>query len=282
MIREFLNYKYGHFVTNELLTAKHEVIWDNMNKDGYTEQAEVKSHLRKLCDAEGNRLVPDEFLTVDWGMDFSSWIGEFTGGKDYFFIGAEPHITSNYQLVYDFGNRKGRDLDEVALGYADNKNDIWHYIVNNFVANPTVDSKIGFLKRCYITDLCHLVPKGCGQVDDIAKKLNITRKRWEEFRRKIARSFLRNEIETAKPKFIVLHGAASRNFFSYEFGVEFKGKVIDGWTHCVFEGELEGRRIIAVPHLKGQMLNELWRSKRHPERRESVRAIIQEFLASGA
>ena len=158
MIRDFLNFKYGEFVTNAFLTSHNEVLWDNFNKDGTNEQLEVKKHLREIKDSQGNRIVSDKFLEIEWGMDFSSWIGEFNTGKDFLFIGAEPHIYKNYQLVYDFGNRNGYDLRSIAVKYAEDVNDIWHYVVKNFVNDLNDEIKLSFLNKCYITDLCHLVP----------------------------------------------------------------------------------------------------------------------------
>ena len=279
MIRDFLVTKYGEFVTSKLLTSKNEVIWDNKNGNGVEEQSQIKKYLKELKDSKGEKLVPDEYLNVDWGMDFSSWIGEFDNGKDFIFIGAEPHISNNYQLVYDFGNRNDKDINNVALEYADNPDDIWYYIFRIFSNYLSAEGKISFLKRCYITDLCHIVPKGCGTVDTIIKRLKITKKDWFKFRSCIAKQLLLKEIETVKPKIIVLHGASSRHFFNDELNIKLRqSEEIGNWKRFVYKGEFNGVKIIAIPHLKGQILNELWRSQIHPERPESIKKTIQEFV----
>lgn len=280
MIREFLNYKYGEFVTTKFLSSNNEVIWDYRNPDGVNEQLEVKKHLKELRDSQGNRLVPDKFLSIDWGMDFSSWLGEFKTKKEYLFIGAEPHINHNYQLVYDFGNRNGEDLKTTAINYAKNQNDIWHYIVKNFAIDS--ESELSVLQKCYITDLCPFVPKGCGQVKDIQNKLGITKKEWDQFRSRIAMHFLEKEVNAVNPKFIVLHGEPSRTFFNDKLlavPLHFKKEdEIGNWKRYVYKGKMKEVKIIAIPHLKGQILNELWRSKKHPERIESIKNIIQDFI----
>ena len=117
MIKTFLTKKYGEFVTGKFLTSEYEVVMDNLNKDGVAEQLEIKKHLRQLTDFHGRRLIPDVYLRDDvkWGMDFSSWIGKFDRGKDFFIIGAEPHLKNQYQLIYGFGNERGKNVKQTAL-----------------------------------------------------------------------------------------------------------------------------------------------------------------------
>lgn len=281
MLREFLTEKYGAYVTDHLLTNDNEPRLDKIDKDSLEGQEAVTNHLRSLRDDAGNRLVPDEYLKVDWGMDFSSWLGPFNGKHDVMLIGAEPHIANNYQLVYDFGLRGDEDVRGAALRYEANNNDIWHYIAKNFASDNSLENKAEFIERCYITDLCHIVPKECGQVDSICAKLGIPGKEWEEFRAKVARQFLVREVEVVKPKLIVLHGGASRDFFQGTLGVEFSSwEKIAGWRGSVSKGTFSGATVLGIPHLKGQVLNELWRSK-SDERVNSVRQIIQDFLKPG-
>ena len=90
---------------------------------------------------------------------------------------------------------------------------------------------------------------------------------------------LLKEIETVNPKIIVLHGASSRNFFNDELNIKLiQSEEIGNWKRFVYKGEFNGVKIIAIPHLKGQILNELWRSQLHPERPESIKKTIQEFV----
>ena len=282
MIRKVLRDKYGEFVVGQMLTSADEVIWDNYNADGPGEQGAVREHIRMIRDAYGC-IVPETFLKVDWGMDFSSWLGPFNGRKDFMFVGAEPHISKNYQLVYDFGVRQnefGSDVNANALFYAMGRKDIWYYLVKNFVTNPEDDTAIvDFLTNVYITDLCHIVPKGCGQVNQIETKLNIKAKEWRELRTRIAMRFLPEEIEAVNPRFIVLHGLASRSFVAKNLPVSWAKPIpIDDYSNRhVYHGMLNERKVIAIPHLKGQILNELWRSK-NERRRNSIRSIIQDLV----
>ena len=55
MIKQFLESKYGEFVTKQFLTISNEVIWDNFNKDGTDQQIEVATHLKNLKDANNNQ-----------------------------------------------------------------------------------------------------------------------------------------------------------------------------------------------------------------------------------
>ena len=281
MIKQFLTKKYGEYVTGKFLTADNEVIKDNLNKDGLPEQLEIKKHLKRLVDDNGVRLVPDSFLRDDvkWGMDFSAWIGKFNSNKEFFIIGAEPHLRNQYQLIYGFGNQKGKDVRQTALSYFGNKSDIWYYLTKNFVKEVNDDNAVKFLQKCYISDLCHLVPTDCSQVEVICERLAISQRDWQKFRTTIAKNFLVDEIKLVNPKFVVLHGTKAREFFEKELNVVFsRKKQITNWDGYVFKGEMNGQKIIAIPHLSRQVLNEVWRCKKYPERQESVKEIIQSFL----
>lgn len=280
MIRKVLEKKYGKFVTDKLMTNNNEVMVENFNRDDSEHQKQVIDHLRRLKDIDGENLVPESFFVknIEWGMDFSGWIGRLDIRKEFLFIGAEPHIWKNYQVVYSFGTKKHEDLSQTALTYANNAKDIWFYILKNFNTDQSDEGKVDFLNRCYITDLCHIVPKNCGQVDVICKTLNIKKSEWHSFRSNVAKNFLMKEIESVNPKFIVLHGSVAKDFFKKELGVEFTEKLqIADWNRFIRIGKMGTQTVIAIPHLKGQVLNELWRSKKYPERPKAAKEIIQEI-----
>jgi hypothetical protein len=280
MIKTLLEQKYGQFVTNQFLTEENEVIKENWNIDGVEEQKEVIRTLKDLKDFNGNNLVPDNFWSqsAEWGFDFSSWVGNYDN-KEFFIIGAEPHIHKNYQLVYDFGNLRGKTLMESANEHYGDKSDIWHYLTNIFVDNPTPESITEFLNKCYITDLCHIVPKGCGQVDTICEKLQIKPTEWHKFRTSIAKRFLLEEIKAVNPKFVILHGNASREFFQNELGVNYTQVYpIDNSKYTIKVGALENYKIVSIPHLKGDMKNKLWKCKKHPERPLSAKKILNQIV----
>lgn len=281
MIKEILAEKYGKYISDDLIDSKNQARIDKINRAGEREQQEVIDVLKTIKNIDNENIIPDKFwnTNIKWGVDFSSWIGEYKSNKDFFFIGAEPHINNNYQLVYDFGSTQGESINETALKYYRNKKDIWHYIANNFVTDLTDENIISFLEKCYITDLCHIVPQGCGQVDKICKKLGVKTNDWKNFRSLVAKKYLVDEIKAVNPKFIILHGAASRDFFNKELNVKFEEKYqIADWNRFVLKGKMNGYIVISIPHLKGQVLNELWRSKKYPERPIIVREILQKLI----
>lgn len=280
MVREFLEEKYGKLITDSLLNDKNEVIHENFNKDGIEEQRELVRVLKELKNLAGTNLVPDNFWKekVEWGFDFSSWIGDFNN-KDFFFIGAEPHIGNNFQLVYDFGNFKDLSLTETALKHYKRDSDIWFYLTQIFVSELTDENITNFLKRCYITDLCHIVPKNCGQVQDICTKLSIKPVEWKKFRTSVAKRFLLKEIKAVNPKYVILHGNPSRNFFQSELGLKFTGDYkIENSIYSIKTGELNGYKIISIPHLKGDVRNKLWKCIKYPERPESAKRILNDLI----
>lgn len=280
MIREFLEKKYGQFITNQFLTDNNEVIYDNFSKEGKLEQEEVIKFLKSCLAFDGEKLVPERFWTenVEWGFDFSSWIGNINN-KDFLFIGAEPHIGNNYQLVYDFGNFKNKNLTETALTHYGRESDIWFYLTNIFVDELSDKNITRFLNKCYITDLCHIVPKYCGQTDEICKKLSINNGDWKNFRARVAKSFLLEEIKAVNPKFVILHGNPSRDFFEQNLGLEYTTEFkIDNSIYSIKTGELDGFKIISIPHLKGDVRNKLWKCKKYPERPASAKQILNELI----
>lgn len=282
MIKEFLYEKYGEFVTNQLLTENNEVIWGNHNENGNIEQKEVKEHLKSLRDIDENPLLPETFWRkdVEWGVDFSSWIGEVSN-KDFFIIGAEPHIRKNYQLVYDFGNLKNKSVEESAITHYNRKGDIWYYLTNIFTKNESEENVINFLTKCYITDLCHIVPKECGQIKSICERLGISIAEWKSFRSSVAKKFLMKEIKTVNPKFIILHGNASRYFFHSEFNVrDYHTYRIKDSKYTIQTWDFDEYIVISIPHLKGSMKNMLWRCKKFPHRPKSAKSIIHKVLNS--
>ena len=281
MIKKFLENKYGKYITNDIINSNNQVCISKINKTGKREQQEVIKILNSIKNIDSENIMPDKFWNTDikWGVDFSSWIGEYKNNKDFFFIGAEPHINNNYQLVYDFGSTSNESINKTALKYYNNKNDIWHYISNSFVTELSEKNIISFLEKCYITDLCHIVPQGCGQVDKISTKLGVKTKDWNNFRTIVAKKYLIEEIKSVNPKFIILHGAASRDFFRKELNVKFEEKYqIADWNRFVLKGIINGYMVISIPHFKGQVLNELWRSKKHPERPVAIREILQKLI----
>lgn len=283
MIRKLLEDKYGKFITDTLINDRNEIFRENSNKDGIEEQNEVIKALKKFKDDAGRNLVPDFFWNnkVDWGFDFSSWIGDYNN-KDFFFIGAEPHIYNNFQVVYDFGNFKGLTLKETALQHFNRDNDIWSYLTQIFVSDLTLETKTDFLNKCYITDLCHAVPKGCGQVKDICEKLSIKSGDWKKFRSSVAKRFLIKEIQAVNPKYVILHGNASRDFFQSELGLQFTNDYkIQNSIYSIKTGDLNGYKIISIPHLKGDVRNKLWKCLQYPERPESAKKILNEIINNG-
>lgn len=275
MIRNFLEEKYGSPITNQLMTPNKEVIWDKSGNNAES-QLHVRNHLLQL-----GELIPPNFMdnSIEWGMDFSSWIGEFNNDKEYFFIGAEPHLDKDFQLVYDFGNITGKSLTETAMSHYGRKNDIWFYLTQIFDDELSVKSITTFLSKCYITDLCHLVPKGCGQVPGIVKKLSIRNKDWSKFRTDMAKRFLVEEIKVVHPKFIILHGNVARNFFNKEIGVNYTTThPIEDSKWNILSGEFEGYKIISMPHLKGDMKNKLWKCNVKPRRFQSAKRILNDLI----
>lgn len=281
MVREFLEEKYGNQITDSLLNDKNEVINnDNSDENGIEQQREVTRVLQELKDINGSYLVPDNFWNndIEWGFDFSSWIGNFNN-KDFLFIGAEPHIGKNFQLVYNFGNYKNMSLTETALKHYHRDSDIWFYLTQIFVHELTDENITNFLKRCYITDLCHIVPKYCGQVKDICKELSIKPREWKKFRSSVAKRFLLKEIKAVNPKYVILHGNPSRDFFQSELGLKFTGDYkIENSKYTIKTGELDGYKIISIPHLKGDVRNKLWKCSKYPERPQSAKKIINDLI----
>ena len=217
---------------------------------------------------------------MEWGVDFSSWLGTLDHKKDFLFIGAEPHVDKNYQLVYDFGSHMDNTIEESAMIHFERSNDIWSYLTKIFVADLKPNSITSFLSKCYITDLSHIVPKRCGQVDDICDKLGIEEKDWFSFRTSIAKTFLPLEIRAVNPKYIILHGNASRHFFQNIFGVKYKSSdYIEGTRNLkILSGEFEGYKIVSIPHLKGDMRNKLWKCKKDPRRPDSAKQILNQLI----
>ena len=200
--------------------------------------------------------------------------------KEFLFIGAEPHIKCNFQLVYGFGCYEYGIENTVKHHFKDEKN-IWYNLANVFVEDCTeIDNVTNFLKKCYITDLCHIVPQDCGQVKDICKKLSIKNSDWGNFRKQVAIEFLFKEIAVVKPKFIILHGDPSRKFFKQYLNERIHP--IECSNLKILEGkiEIEGNeyKIISIPHLAGQMKNELWRSHKYPKRPKSAKEIIRKLV----
>jgi hypothetical protein len=281
MIKEFLEKKYGKYVTNILLDSNNQV-WLEEKDNTEEAQFEVMAHLKSLTNANGVRLIPSNFFdnNVEWGLDFSGWIGEFKAEeKEYFFIGAEPHINKNFQLVYNFGSYSD-SLEETANHYLSHKKNIWYDLINIFVDDcSNITDVISFLKKCYIADLCHFVPKKCGQINSICETLSIKTSEWAALRYEIAKEFLHNEISIVKPKYIILHGKSARDFFkssleSEEFIDESKLKIMEG------EININGQdyKIISIPHLKGQMTNQLWRSKKNYKHPIAAKKIIRKKI----
>ena len=108
-MKEILEKKYGAFVTSRLVNEKGAVCLDQINEDGTLEQEEVVQHLRSLKDANGELLIPNHFFNnnVEWGFDFSGWIGSIKDHKkDFVFVGAEPNINHNYSTLSSHYNEK--------------------------------------------------------------------------------------------------------------------------------------------------------------------------------
>jgi hypothetical protein len=291
MLKDFLIQKYGKHVTEKLMNSKNEVIVENRNDEGDEEQQKIVEHLRSLLNENGEQIVPEKFLHNNkkgWALDFSSWIGQFNSNKEYMIIGAEPHVWRNYQLVYNFGNFSGKTTAESAqLHFAgeSTQEKIFSYLPSIFVDDTSNQNKITqFLEKCYLTDLCHIVPKGCGQVKDIIQALSITAKAWEKFRRAIAEVFLKKEIAEVCPKYIILHGDSSREFFEKVFKVKYESeyKIEDSSKYKILTGKYfnNGKEIpvISIPHLAGQVRNELWLCKKWPKRPISAKTILNNLI----
>ena len=284
-ILSFLEGKYGKYVTSKLVTGG-KAIQDKNYVVQTEDQAEVMKHIESLCDEQGNKLVPEIFLTnkVPWGMDFSSWLGTLEKKKKFMFIGAEPHLSKNFQLVYDFGTYKEKSIEESAKEHYDRKTDIWSYLTDVFVENTDNENNITeFLSQCYITDLSHIVPKDCGQVKTIVQKLEIKTTEWNKFRTKVATQFLPAEIKAVDPEYIILHGKSAREFFRKRLNVTYdigqSPYSIDGTSrYKIYVGEFEKYKVIAIPHLKGQVRSELWKSLKYPERPISAKKILRKLV----
>lgn len=286
-MRSILVEKYGEYVTSKLMEKDNMVYLDNNSTNNkISEQLEIVSLLNSYKELfEGEDISENIWNSEkEWGVDFSSWLGG-SNDKEYMFIGAEPHINSDYQLVYDFGRRKDKSVEDSAEEFACGS-DIWSYLTDIFVEDTkrSKDDVTSFLSKCYITDLCHIVPKGCGQIKTIKEELDIKTKDWNTFRRVIAERFLVDEIEAVNPKIIILHGNASRMFFKRYLGVEFnETSFIEGTKYRISCGEMNGKskktsyKIIAIPHLKGMMRNFIWRSNKYPERLKSAKVIINKM-----
>lgn len=281
MIREFLTTKYGKYVTDKLVSDDGKVYIENIDKNGIEQQEQVIKHITELTDKSGVKLLPNKFLErkIPWGVDFSSWLGSLETKKDFMFIGAEPHIGNNYQLVYGFGCHRDKSIEESALTHYKREPDIWYYLTKIFVDDLTDSNITDFLKKCYITDLSHIVPKSCGQVKEICRKLDITQKDWICFRTRVAQTFIPDEIKAVNPKYIMLHGNASRNYFKDVLGVEYtESYEIDNSPYKILVGKFQGYKAVSIPHLKGDMRNKLWKCKKYPERPASVKRILNEII----
>lgn len=283
MIRKILTGKYGQYVTDKLMSIDDHVLIENIDESSKEGQEKVMEHIKNMKDGDGNKLAPDHFFTdgVEWGMDFSSWIGDLKQRKDFFIVGAEPSINNNYQLVYDFGTIKGtKELQASALAHYD-RDDIWRNLTNIIVSNPTHERITEFLNRCYITDLCHVVPKKCGQVTGICSALSITSKEWDDFRTRVAKRFLLEEIRAVNPKYIILHGNPSREFFSDNLNVKYHNATfpIEKSKMKILTGTLnEQYRIISIPHLKGPNNGTIWKNSVNPEKRNSIKQILNQLI----
>lgn len=140
------------------------------------------------------------------------------------------------------------------------------------------DNITAFLSKCYVTDLCHVVPKSCGRVKDICKKIAISKGEWSKFRTAIAKRFLLEEIKAVNPKFVILHGNPSREFFRDELGLIYTDYPIEDSKLTIQVGSFEGYKVISIPHLKGDVLNKLWRCRKHPKRPASAKRILNQIV----
>lgn len=298
-IIDFLEKKYGKHVT-EKLVEDGKVYLNNINKKDIKEQEEVMKHIENLTDENGEKILPENFLFKkwEWGMDFSSWLGSIETKKKFMFIGAEPHLSNNYQLVYDFGSYREKSVEKSAICHynRDKGRDIWNYLTDIFVDDLNDNAEFSvedekkiaeFLSQCYITDLCHIVPKCCGQVNKITEKLNIEKGEWNIFRTKVANTFLLDEINAVNPEFIILHGNAARNHFIKKTETTFAEHKFAHSPYKILEGEIKIEdkkngefntyKIISIPHLKGDMRNKLWRCKKYKERPKEAKRILREL-----
>ena len=307
-LKELLLEKYGSFVVETLLNDKEEVLLDkSYNKES---QNEVKAHLdltvkNLLKDLPLEKMnipyshVKEEIKegqvifekmakgeAINWGMDFSSWLGNFSNPrKDIMIVGAEPNVGENdFQLVYDFGSRSGEEYIESARKFAKKEEDIWHTLTNLFVDDLENDNKVlEFLSRCYITDMCHIVPQKCGMIKGISKKLLIEQREWKKFRIAIAHKFLISEIFIIRPKLLILHGAVSREFIRHYIN-GFRNpeiKISPRYNIRVGDWEIDEDltiKVIAIPHLKGSNKNVVWRNKETVAKAKQVITEIKTIL----
>lgn len=134
MLEALLKRKYGGFVTSNLMNSNKEVLVNHYNRNDPFHQQEVMNHILDMKDKNGTSLFPTNFKIqdADWGMDFSGWLGPIDNPKDFLFIGAEPHIWKNYQVVYGFGTNEEEDIHATALKYANDKKDIWYSFLRTF------------------------------------------------------------------------------------------------------------------------------------------------------
>jgi hypothetical protein len=286
---KILKNKYGKFVVDAMVNSSLEVLINNSNLRGEKEQSKVKDHLRGLTDVEGNYILSKSILDLDveWGFDFSGWLGPLNQSEiKFMFIGAEPNISHNYKIAYDFGSKENYSKADVALFHYDTKwtkltRDIWNIVGEYFTNGDDIEGEIKTLSSCYITDLCHFVPKGCSNVKQICQKLKIKSTDWNKIRSRVAKKYLLDEINELSPDAIILHGNASRLFFQKEFAIEnLKVENIEDSNYTIFSGLLGKYKILGIPHLSGDVRNKLWRCKSFPSRGLSAKSILCNILYS--
>lgn len=286
-IRNALIHKYGEFVTSKMTQGTNSVFLENNDFSNDVSQEEVVKYIKSMRNRLGNPIVPNELFdsNIEWGFDFSGWIGELTANKSIMIIGAEPSISANFQIVYEFGNNRNESLEEIALKQYNSGNKIWNYLVKIFADGISTTEILDFLDKVYICDLCHFVPKKCGSVEKICETLNIQKREWSKIRKEVANTYLIPEIEAVNPNFILLHGNPSRNFFKRELKVKFSETPIGNSIYKVLDGYLGKYKVISIPHLGGQNIYKIWKYKEYEKvgevrenRLQIVKLIVDKII----
>jgi hypothetical protein len=219
--------------------------------------------------------IPESLLSkelkskYEWAFDFPGWIGGLKNepqsiNKEIMIIGLEPHIEAwTFQVVYG--------LRETALGeYKDLNNgnckNLWENLNKIFTEKNEIEDD--FLKKLYITDLCHFAPKGKAfQIKEI--------KNWKEIRKQCATKYLSDEISLINPKFIVSHGVEAANIVAnkilkeiaipikWKSPKELKNELEFKYVNLPFisKYEFKGKDLfhIGVPHLASGFTKNFWK-----------------------
>jgi len=207
--RNHIELKYGKHITNVILDSnKLELV------KGHANQLYNRGLLLKNKE-KVKELIPkysEQLEENEWAFDFPGWVGEldFKGShtKEIMVLGMEPHIGKrDFQVTYGLRETQSGmfcELDE----YLPNTM-LWKNLYGLFGTKSGYRSK-EFLNKFYITDMSHFAVQGK------ASEM-LTFKKWKKIRAEVARTFLPQEIELIRPKYIVSQGNDVADFIEYKF-----------------------------------------------------------------